>query len=749
MVHAGTTRLMAQAESAMNRADLESAKGLLRQALAQDANNVNAAFQLARCFARERAWSEASKWFARTRALHPGHVAAIYNYGAMQVYLKNPDEAEQAYLGALTLDQRYLPALEGLASLYFQQHQVQKALQLVRQALQVDAASEKANLILARLLHQAGNLAEAEACYDRVLRDHPKNQTALLFKGNLVFARGHIEDSVDYYRRLLDLIPGNPEALYNLARSLHAVGREEEAASVYRSAIQHYCPDDDHRLAPSDREISDTSTGCATLRYNYGIVLKRLKQRAEWLENYRVLERIAPDALAVSQMGLSVARQNGDHRKEHDLLGRLITHAYRPGEADFLDLVLSNMLYHDVAQSDELRLYRQFDNLMMRRVAGRVLNGQASGAEGRSGRIRLGYLSADLCKHVMGAMMLEIIPRHDRERFEVFAYSLGHREDDVTQTLRMACDKFTSISGLGARAAAEAIARDDLDILVDLQTHTLGAKAEILAYKPARIQITHIASCGALGLSTIDYKLTDAYSDTQDNQDYLIEKLLPVEGCIYPFHRLAPPIDSVFKREDLGIDEQDVLIGAFVSIGKLSPRCMALWRRVLDAIPRAKLAFSPFSEADREHYVNVASAAGIAPGRYVFVPQGGGESENLARYALVDFVLDTMPYGSVNGAFEPLSMGVPIVTLLGKRHGERTVFSILSNLGVTDTVARTEDEFISIALRLAEDGDFSRELRGRIQAGMVDSPLVDMDSHVRNLEAAFLTAHAARTSPAT
>lgn len=749
MIQARATGLLAQAESAMKRADFESAKGLLRQALAQDSSNVNATFLLAVCFARQSAWAEAAKGFARARALHPGHVAAIYNYGAMQEFLKRTDEAEQAYIAALSQDRRYLPALESLASLYFQRNDAQKALQLVQQAMQLDPASEKANLILARLLHQAGNLAEAEACYDRVLDSHPRNQTALLFKGNLVFARGHVEESVEYYRRLLALNPGNPEAMYNLARSLHTTEHEEEAAAVYREAIPRFCPGDPDRLAPPDREISDSSTGCATLRYNYGIVLKRLKRRAEWLENYHALEHIAPDALAVSQMGLSVARQNGDYMKERALLGRLVEHNYLPGEVDFLDLVLSNMLYHDVSQTDELRLYRQFDDLMMRRVSGRAIKRYEHNAGASPRRIRLGYLSADLSKHVMGAMMLEIFPRHDRERFEVFAYSLSQREDDVTRTLQASCDKFTKVSGLGAHAAAQVIARDDLDILVDLQTHTLGAKVEILAYKPARVQITHIASCGAVGLSTIDYKLTDAYSDTPDNQDYLIEKLLPVEGCVYPFHRLTEPVENIFRREALGIDENDVLIGAFVSIGKLSPRCMALWQRVLEAIPMAKLAFSPFSEADRAHYHNVASAAGIARERYVFVPQGGGESENLARYAMVDFVLDTMPYGSVNGAFEPLSMGVPIVTLLGKRHGERTVYSILANLGVTDTVARTEDEFIAIAARLAGDTEYSSDLRGRIRAGMADSALVDMDSHVRHLEAAFIKAYSACTNPAT
>jgi predicted O-linked N-acetylglucosamine transferase (SPINDLY family) len=195
-----------------------------------------------------------------------------------------------------------------------------------------------------------------------------------------------------------------------------------------------------------------------------------------------------------------------------------------------------------------------------------------------------------------------------------------------------------------------------------------------------------------------------------------------------------------YHRQALGVAADAIVIGAFVTPLKLSRRCLALWREVLDRIPRALLAFSPNHPALRPVFERLCAAAGIARERLVFVAQGGDDAKNQARYTLVDFVLDPMPFGGVNGVLEPLAAGVPVVALVGRRHGERSAYSILRNLGVTDTVANSGREYVEIAVRLAQDRTFMQSVRGAIAQGMRSSPLVDMPAHTRNLEAAYIEA---------
>jgi len=251
-----------------------------------------------------------------------------------------------------------------------------------------------------------------------------------------------------------------------------------------------------------------------------------------------------------------------------------------------------------------------------------------------------------------------------------------------------------------------------------------------------------------VGLKAIDWKLTDHFADLPENQAFMLETLLPMEGCVYPWRPVLPASTHPFQRNTLGIAPDTFVIGAFVSPLKLSRRCLALWRDVLERVPRAMLAFSPNNAAQRPLYVRIAAASGIAGNRLLFLPQGRDEHENQSRYMLVDVVLDTLPYGGVNGTMEALAMGVPVVTLVGKRHGERSTYSILANLGVLATVAQGGREYADIAVRLATDPAFMTEVRGAIRANLRSSALTDMAAHTRHLEAAYLRGIASRAPEA-
>ena len=196
------------------------------------------------------------------------------------------------------------------------------------------------------------------------------------------------------------------------------------------------------------------------------------------------------------------------------------------------------VLFFDIDQETLFKLYQRYNALIKERHQGAgVFNGSVLE---KASKIRVGYLSGDFRNHVMGKMMYPVISRHNRDAFEIYCYSLAGREDDWTRKFREASHKFANLHGMDELQAAQSIAQDKLDILVDLSTHTKGAKPEILAFKPARVQITHIASAGAVGLDTIDFKLTDHFADTPENQEYLIETLLPMKGCVYPYRHIDP-----------------------------------------------------------------------------------------------------------------------------------------------------------------------------------------------------------------
>lgn len=654
-------------------------------------------------------------------ALQPDFSRAHYLLGVLLRDQDRPADALRHLSAALRAAPAFVDARAALANLLREDQRADAAAALCREGLaaQPHAAALWRALGLTELGRRRG--AAARAAFDRALAAEPGDAETHYNRGVALQVGRKRRAALVAYGRALALAPDLTAACYNSGVVLREQARADAALAAFERVI-----------AQEPAHVAAHNALCETLR--------EADRIDGWLSAFRRFESHCPDALPMAAQALEACQYQADFAGLERHLERLFRNAYTPGgeieRADCLETLLFLILYFDVEADDVLALYRAYAA-----VAPRVYGAPVALANPRRpGRIRIGYLSGDLRHHVMGKMMWEAVRRHDRRRFEVFFYSLSAVDDAWTARYRELGDRFVAIAGATEREAAERIAEDDLDLLVDLATNTRGAKPGILACKPARVQITHVASAGVVGLRTIDFKLTDAYADLPGNQAGQLETLLPMGGCVYPYRHIAPAPVHPYHRDRLGIAADAFVIAAFVNPLKLSRRCLALWREVLERVPRALLAISPLSSGAGEAQLKLFGAAGIARERSIVLPAGRDEAENQARYRLVDMVLDPLPYGGVNGTLEALDMGVPVVTLRGRRHGERSSYSILANLGVPHTVADDAVEYVAIAARLAGDREFLAEVKAAIRRGLAGSPLTDMDAHTRHLERAYVAA---------
>jgi len=661
---------------------------------------------------------EAADHYRQVLLHEPDHAAALYLFGVLLEQTGQEDDAVVQLQRAIAISPSYLDAHLALGNLYLKQGRMEEAVAGFNKALQIKPSHFATLNGLGRALTGAGHLPQAVTTLQQAIQSQPQEPSAYFNLGVAYQKQGMPDAAMATYHRALALEPNNTEALFNLGVLFQQQGKVERAAACYQQIL---------RIQPDH----------ASAYYHLGDVLFDAGKINPWLENFKQFQHYAPPSVMLAVYGLQACQYLGEVEQQQAYLDDLLSDKYAFFNAsdalDRLEEMLYLLLFFDVPPERLFALYQRYNQLSKQTYTPQLtLPARAAG-----GKIRLGYLSADLRDHVMGKMMYQAISRHDSGQFEVYCYSLSSQQDVWTERFRACSHRFVDIANLDALSAVNRIAEDNLDILVDLSTHTKGSLPAILAYKPARLQITHIASAGAVGLDSIDFKLTDQYADTTANQTYLLEHLLPMQGCVFPYRHIAPASQHNYQRTKLGIKKNAIVLGAFVTLIKLSPRCLALWRRVLEALPNAVLAFSPHNIEAKAGYLQRLKAAGIAATRVVFIPPGKDEAHNQARYTLVDMVLDTLPFGGVNGTLEALDMDVPVVTLRGERHGERTGFSILTNLGVTATIACNEQEFIDIAKRLANDQTFYASVTDAIRRGLVDSPLVNMDDHVRHLEEAY------------
>ena len=651
----------------------------------------------------------------------PMHVRALHLLAALRRTQGAPAEAAALLARAVSQAPRFVPARAAAARVAREQGRVDEGLTIIDEGLALNGRAAELWRVRGELELARHDGVAAEAAFAHALALAPADAEAHYNFGVALQKQGRASDAARAYQRALAFDPAFADPHFNLGVLFQQGGATDASVSAYRAVLER----DAKRVAAYR---------------NLGEVLLAAGRIDEWIANFRRFEASCPDALPLAVQALEVCQYAADFAALERYLEGLRQERFKTGDAaelvDALEQLLYLLLFFDV-EPEMIHRFAQTYSATAPAVYGAPLER----SEARSpGKLRIGYLSADLRNHVMGKMMWQALQHHDRDRFALHFYALSGVRDEWTARFQSIAERFEVIAGRSEHDAALRIAADDLDLLVDLSGHTKGAKPGILARKPARVQMTHVASAGSVGLDTVDYKLTDRFADLPANQETMIERLLPMEGCVYPFRHVAPAADHPFTRAALRIAPDAIVIGAFVAPMKLSRRCLTLWRDVLARIPRALLAFSPTHPALRPVFEGLVRAAGIAPERVRFVPQGRDDAQNQARYTLVDFVLDPMPFGGVNGVIEPLDAGVPVVTLLGKRHGERSAYTILANLGVTATVAEGGREYVDIAVRLAEEPAFMASVRADIATGLARSPLVDMRAHARHLEAAYLTA---------
>jgi predicted O-linked N-acetylglucosamine transferase (SPINDLY family) len=595
-----------------------------------------------------------------------------------------------------------------------------EAVDCLNQAVRITPDRAEPFYYLGLALQHLGRVDEAISCYKRAAGLNPLLAEAFNNLGNLYLAQAKLDEAAASYRQALKIRPALVQAHYNLGLTLKKQGNIPASVQKFIDTLE--C--DPENVFAFDNALN----GCYWLGW--------IEKRVELFLRY---EKTIRPSIELYLAGLTHSRYLGDPERERLYLEKVLTYPYRAGEEGKLSEAIGRIQYFDVPQARIFALYKKFDTLMS--ASYRSPFPLVWPRRTRGARVRVGYLSPDFRQHVMGKLMLEVLSRHDNSMFEIYCYSLlpEKNEDDLTRTFRALSHKFVAVEPFSPFDTAKLIAEDDLDILVDLGAHSTSSKPAILGFKPARIQATHLGYHGSVGLKTVDYKLTDRFADTPENQQYLLEKLLPLDGCVFPFKHIAPA-DQPLTRKMLGIPKDAVVFGAFAYIMKFSPRQMDAWRKILEQVEGSVLAFSPYYEDEKKSLLRQAALMGIPPERVAFVPASRDDAINRARYRVVDVVLDTFPYGGGDTTLAALDMGVPVVTLVGQRHSERASYSILMNLGVQGSIAASEAEYIEIACHLALDKVARKKIKGEIQRGLKNSTLVDISGYVRNLEAAYTRA---------
>jgi predicted O-linked N-acetylglucosamine transferase (SPINDLY family) len=354
----------------------------------------------------------------------------------------------------------------------------------------------------------------------------------------------------------------------------------------------------------------------------------------------------------------------------------------------------------------------------------------------RTGRIRVGYLSGDLHMHAVGLLTPELFELHDRSRFEIWGFCwTPESQQPQRQRILKALDHHVRLAGVDDHTAARLIAQAGIDVLVDLQALTSGARPAILGYRAAPVQVSYLGLPGTSALPGVDWMIADRFVMPEALQPYCTERPIYLPHC-YQVSDRKREVAPRPERLRYGLPEDAFVYCSFNNNHKFTAEMFAAWMRILTAVPGSVLWLLADNDTARENMLRAADAQGVARQRLIFAPRVA-PAEYLARFQLADLMLDTFPFNAGTTASDALWMGLPIVTRAGRTYISRMAGSLLTAVGLPDLITESLADYEKLAITLGREPRRVASHKRYLAEHGRSSPLFDVPQIVRDIEAEF------------
>ena len=721
-------------------------------------------------------YSKALRCYDRAIAILPSYADAHYNRGVTLHDLRRCEDALASYDRALALKPDYASAWNNRGATLRALGRREEALESCAHAIAIRPAYAEAHNNRGVMLHEVARFEEAVASYDRAIAHKPDYAEAHNNRGVSLQKLGLLEEALASHERATAIQPDYTDAHNDCGVVLKELERFEQAITSCERAL---ALDPDHAeaynnrgvalrmlkrraeaLASYDRALEINPHYVNALR-NRGTVLVELKRHNEALESYeRALAlREDVDCYAAQAVALHELKRTEEavacyerirllapdtgfllgacrHARMHvcDWTGfdddlALLAEGIEQGRPVVKPFVLQSL-------ADSPALQRKATEQWLQTECSPRMKLPPLARYPRHERIRIGYFSADLRNHAVGALTAELFETHDRSRFELTAFSLSADvRDGLRARIEPAFDRFLSVDGQSDLEVATFARQLEIDIAVDLGGYTGEARPHVLALRAAPVQVSYLGYLGTMGGDFIDYLLADPVIIPTETREHYAEKI-----AYLPSYQVNDSKRSIaertFARAELGLPASGFVFCCFNASWKVTPETFASWMRILTAVPDSVLLLLAGTAPVERNLRCQAAAIGVSPERLVFgglLPFG----EYLARYRAADLFLDTAPYNAGTTGSDALWTGLPVLTCIGRAFASRVAASLLTAVGLPELITPDRAAYERRAIELATRPERLAECKRKLAHNRSTCALFDTRTFTRNLEALY------------
>jgi predicted O-linked N-acetylglucosamine transferase (SPINDLY family) len=556
---------------------------------------------------------------------------------------------------------------------------------------------------------------EAGASFNRAIEIQPDYFLAWSNRGNLLSDLRFSKEAVLSYQKALELNPGYAEAWTNYGNALFALSKYEDAKSAHEEALK-----------------IDARFGEAWL--NYGNTLLELKKIDESFDAYDKAFSIKPDVpylmgqLFAAKASLCIWDGSPSDQLLLDLVakGEIPTIPFNLLQTT-ADLALQKICAKNFAEDK----FPKFD-----------VSTAGNQQKISDNKIRIGYFSSDFRDHPVGILIENLLKIHDREKFEIFGFFLNPAcGDALEQRLIASFDGVIDLHNTSDQAAVDLILSNCLDIAIDLNGHTSGARTALFARKLAPIQINYLGYAGTSGTDFYDALVADKVVIPEEHQSYYSEPIAYLPNSFFPVDTSISvgSFGPLPTRASQGLPEVGFIFACFNNAYKIRPLIFDVWMGLLRDLPGSVLWLSKPSITAQFNLQQEAERRGIDSSRLIFATRTPGRLEHLSRLRLADLFLDTPNYNAHATTADALWAGLPVLTQIGNTFAGRVAASQITALGLNELIANSEDEYIAKALEFATNPSTLKAIQQRLEDNRAQSPLFDTRRYVNDLEAIYIS----------
>lgn len=695
----------------LERREIESAEAQARRALELDPESVEGMVLLGRVLTEKGEQGNVLGIFEKALRLRRDNTEAITHYAlALQKFGRGKDAISQ-----------------------------------IRKACALEPESVEHQTNFASLLEQNKRYVDALAAYGKAARMNPDVGYIWFRQGKLLNGLKRYVEAVPILQKAVALPGQLGEFYYELGLALHMTKHFHEALEQYEKALA-------------------AGFNSAALQCNRGVIFKEIRRGGDSIMAFHTAVKMDPSNVsylnnlgaAALEIGLNTealgcfeeaARQNPKLPTAQNNIGNLLKDRARgmdalPHYRKAMELdpenqdtqsnyLLCHMYLSELDPKEVFEEHRKWGLAMAKKKPPAFkFKPRTPGA-----KLRVGFLSADLCHHPVAHFIEPLFREYDKERFEFIAYGDQRKSDDFSERFSKQVDLWSETCSLSDQALAKKIHEDRVDILFELSGHTAYNRLGVLALKPAPLQASYLGYPGTTGLLTIDFRITDSLVDPEGRTDkFHTERLIRLPRCAWCYEpdAVAPEVGPV-----PALKNGYVTFGCFNNMAKLNPDLFAVWADILLRVPGSHLRLKARTLTDAgvcDELKAYFTEKGIAAERLEFFGHTRKIHEHLNHYHEVDIALDSFPYHGTTTTCEAMWMGCPVVTRAGGAHVSRVGVSLLTTVGLEEFICESREAYIDKAVALAGDIGRLEALRAGMRKRLQASPLMDQAGFARAFE---------------